>query len=148
LVCPSAVRELEMVEKRNLTPAPEGKEGEVFLDQVLRVKSLCDQYVKHYRDLLAARPDGLGAWRIDQGDQYRSITDLEGAFVALVSDGHITQEEFMECCEGYVGKLEKKYCNRAKKPAVQAKKDFNALLTEVIEMKRKAGSLEKVKELL
>jgi hypothetical protein len=148
LVCPSATRELAIVEKYALNPAPEGKAGEERLDLVLRVKSLCDQYIKHYRNLLTAQPEGLGAWRISEGDQYRSITDLEGAFVALVSDGHITQDEFMECCDGYVGKMEKKYCNRAKKPAVQAKKDFNALLAGVIELKRKAGSLEKVKELL
>lgn len=148
LVCPSAVRELETVEKCSVMPAPDGKEGEIFLDLVLRVKSLCDQYVKHYRNLLEARPDGLGAWRIGEGDKYRLITDLEGAFVALVSDGHITQQEFFECCEAYIGKLEKKYCNRAGKRAVDAKKEFNALLAGVIELKRKAGSLEKVKELL
>jgi hypothetical protein len=154
LVCPSAVRELETVEKRSMAPAPDGKEGELFLDQVLRVRSLCDQYIKHYRHLLAARPEGLGAWRIGEGNEYRSITDLNKAYELLVRgpsdgvEGHILKAEFFECLEAHIGKLEKKYCNRAGKRAVDAKKDFNALLTEVIELKYKAGSLEKVKELL
>jgi hypothetical protein len=154
LVCPSAVRELETVEKRSMTPAPDGKEGELFLDQVLRVRSLCDQYIKHYRSLLAVKPEGLGAWRIGEGDQYRSITDLNKAYELLVRgpsdgvEGHILKAEFFECLEAHIGKLEKKYCNRAGKRAVDAKKEFNALLAEVIELKRKAGSLEKVKELL
>ena len=136
------------MERRTAYPLPEGKDGEVFIDQVKRVSSLCDLVIKYYKKRLSDDPGCLGIWRIGEGDEYRSITDLEGAFVALVSDGHITQDEFMECCDGHIGKLEKKYCNRAGKPAVQAKKEFNNLLAPVIELKRKAGSLEKAKELL
>src|SRR6266446_7341398 len=146
LVCPSAVLEIELVERRTALPLPEGKEGEVFIDQVKRVNSLCDQILRHYKKRLYAEPGCVGAWQVSEGDEYRSIKDLEGAFMALVSDGRITQDEFMECCDGHIGKLEKKYCNRAKKPAVQAKQDFNDLLADCIEMKRRAGSLEKVKE--
>jgi Protein of unknown function (DUF2800) len=147
LICPAAFGEFSMVQvAQTLAPLPEGKEGEVFIEQVKRVKALCDAMLTHYKARLTASPGCCGAWQIGEGDRTREIEDIEAAYGLLVP-AHITHEEFLECCTPFIGKLEKKYANKAGKIAAKARREFNALLAPVIKEGRKNGSLEKGKQL-
>jgi hypothetical protein len=147
LVCPVARGEIDVVEPHGTIVAlPKGPEAEPFIDKVKRVKALCEQILKQYHIWITESPGCCGSWEIGEGAKTREIEDIEAAYGLLVP-AHITHEEFLECCGAYVGKLEKKYCNKAGKIAAKAKREFNALLAAVIKEGRKNGSLEKGKQL-
>jgi CRISPR/Cas system-associated exonuclease Cas4 (RecB family) len=147
LVCPSARSEIDVVEPHGTIVAlPKGPEAEPFIDKVKRVKALCEQILRQYHIWITESPGCCGAWQIGEGDKTREIESMEDAYGLLVPT-HITHEEFLECCTAFIGKLEKKYCNKAGKIAAKAKREFNALLAPIIKEGRKNGSLEKGKQL-
>lgn len=152
LKCPAAVEVVKQMAEVEITSLL-GIKPEALAD-LLNKAIVCDQVITaaraHAKAHLKERPGCIPGWQLTPNPAKRSVTDPNGAFVALERGGVIDQDTFIGCVSVALGKLEKAikaFTDKkggSKFTAKEITKMVNTACEDFIESKPTEPSLEKV----
>jgi hypothetical protein len=117
----------------------------ILLNACKAAESIIKAVKERSKELLKENPECIPGWKLEPGDNVRSIIDNKKAYLALMNAGMIDLETFMAIVKIPLGELENTVAARIKVKKTEAKVMVNETLGALIEVKQKDSSLAQVK---
>jgi Protein of unknown function (DUF2800) len=123
---------------------PLGEKGAAILENIKTARGILKALEEQYKAILGQDPEAIPGWRLKDGKKVREILDPGKAF-ARAKQFWFSDQDFWDCCDVAIGRLEAKLGEVAKVSRGLDRK-FNEAFGELVTYKQYGPELDKIRK--